>query len=572
MTKTILHAGGCAVALAALAACGGGGGGSSSGGVPATPVPTSSGVPVGGTAVARLTLTEPVTVQSAGTARTRRPLHLPPTTKSVVVSVNGATVATFNYLVNGPTCVVASGTLTCTYDAPVPAGNDTITVQTLNAKDKVLSTATVQQTIAGTTVVPITLLGVPATAQVSFNQKNTSPLGTPATVPLTVTAYDVDSNTISGAYATPIALSDNDTSGHSSVSPASVASSTTAVGMITDGKALNVRIAPSGINGSGDLYIATVVAHEYAVPSGTVAAANAGTGTIVLGGDGAMWFGLQNGIGRADAAGTIAEYPMVQPQQLVRGPDGAVWFTTYFDSSTGVSGKLVRAGAGGTVTKLGSGFGARMTVGADNNFWIVDGNAYVTRVTPAGAATQFSLTTPSGFGSNTTDIAAGPDGNLWILDTAAGRLYTVSTGGSQVASIALTPLPQSGIGGARMTFGADGALWLTSQLSVIRVTTSGATSEYNQLGGFLTAFSGVNAMAPIIAASDGNVWSTGSSFAQKPALFRIAPNGAAVVLLLPPPPSIPSYGGIVPVGIGNGPNGSIWYVRGSSVGWFTPPS
>ena len=93
-----------------------------------------------------------------------------------------------------------------------------------------------------------------------------------------------------------------------------------------DGKAVNARIS-TGPN-TGNLFATGVAAHEYNVPSGTYTSAYAGTGTIVLG-DGAMWFGEQDRIGRSDANGNITEYAMVQPLQLVAGPDGAVWFTTY---------------------------------------------------------------------------------------------------------------------------------------------------------------------------------------------------------------------------------------------------
>jgi hypothetical protein len=332
------------VGFALLAACGGGGSTGGGGGtIPPTPTPvptaTPSSAPV--TSTARLTITDPVGPSTF--AAKKRPLHLPASTKAIAVSANGAPVVTIPYTVNGPTCVISSSTVTCTFDVQVPAGNDSIVVQALNAGGKVLATATVQQTISGTTVVPVTLLGVPANAFVGPTL-SMAPAGGPTSVPLTVTAYDADGNTIAGTYATPVTLTDDDKSGHTSISPNPVVSSTTAVSLNSDGKAANARILTSfnGPGSGGALFATSIAAHEYTVPSGAQTASNAGTGTIVMGGDGAMWFGEQTGVGRATPTGTITEYPMVQPQQMVRGPDGAVWFTTYFDQSTGKSGELCR--------------------------------------------------------------------------------------------------------------------------------------------------------------------------------------------------------------------------------------
>lgn len=129
-------------------------------------------------------------------------------------------------------------------------------------------------------------------------------------------------------------LSDSDASGHSSLSPNSVSDSTTPVALNLDGHVVNLTVG-STLGGVEASFATSLATREYAIPSGTAASANAGTGTIVLGGDGAMWFGEQNGIGRVTTSGAITEFPMVQPQRLVLGPDGAVWFTTYYDSATG---------------------------------------------------------------------------------------------------------------------------------------------------------------------------------------------------------------------------------------------
>jgi streptogramin lyase len=294
----------------------------------------------------------------------------------------------------------------------------------------------------------------------------------------------------------------------------------------------------------------------------------------MLGGDGAMWFGEQNGIGRSDANGNITEYPMVQPQQLVAGPDGAVWFTTYYDNATGVQGELCRVTPDGTVTKRNLNLqGTRIALGADNNFWIAENGASITRVTPAGAVTRFPLTAPGGSAAHANDVVAGPDGNLWVSDGAQNALYVVSTAGTQTRTVAISPPPQNA-GPVRSTFATDGTFWFTTQNSVVRVTpSSGAAAEFNQFPGTLLYLSGIGPGSPILGASDGNIWTTGSWVGGGflPAVFRVAPNGAILALPLPAS-TMPALGPTQATGLANGPGGTVWYVRGKSVGWFTPTS
>ena len=561
-----------------LAACGGGGGGASSGGgpIPATPVPSPSASPpsTSGTSTARVTITDPVGPSTLGAQR--RPKHLPKSTKTIAISANGGAATSFAYGVNSPTCVISPSTVTCTFDVQVPTGNDAIVVQALNGTGKLLATATVQQAVSGTTVVPVTLAGVPSSVTVKL-QQNTAPTGTATSVPLAVTAFDADGNAITGAYATPVTLTDDDKSGHTAISPNPVPSSTTAVGLTYDGGVANARIS-SALAGSGsDGFASGVAAHEYAVPSGTPATSNSGTGTIVLGGDGAMWFGEQNGVGRVDTSGHITEYPSAaQPQVMVRGPDGAVWFSSSFDRSTGNFGELCRVAADGSVTKLNVSMGPRFVVGADGNFWDVDGNGYVKRITPAGTVSTFSLVSPPGAlnpGAHANDIVASPDGNLRVLDYSDEIIYTVSTSGSQLAATQMSPGQYIPSGGSAATFGPDAAIWYVSQFEVIRTTTGGATTEYQQFPGTLTVLNGIGTAAPLLSAADNNIWTTGAWFYGLQTMFRISPSSGAIVALpLPAVPATSVYGQPAAVGEANGPNGTIWYVRGSTVGWFPPPS
>ncbi|HTD33880.1 MAG TPA: hypothetical protein VK665_09490 [Candidatus Elarobacter sp.] len=504
---------------------------------------------------------------------------MPATTKSITISVNGGLPTSYPYGVNGPTCVVASGTVTCTYDVAAPIGADTFAVQALNGTSKVLASATVQATVSvTTTVVSVTLAGVPANANVTL-ASSTVPAGTATAVPVTVTATDADGNTISGAYANPVTLTNDDKSVHTALSPNPVKSSTDTVALNYDGKAaVNARISTTfnttpGFGGA--IFATSLAAHEYAVPSGTPASSNAGTGTIVMGGDGAMWFGEQNGVGRADASGTITEYPMVQPQQMVRGADGAVWFTTYYDRATGNSGELCRVAPDGSVTKLNVNIGARFVLGSDGNFWDVDDNGYVKRVTPSGTVSTFPLTSPPGAlnpGVHVSDIVALPDGNLRALDYANLIIYTVNTSGSQIATTQISTGHYLSPGGSAATVGPDNFIWYVGQNEVVVTPNSGYAYEFSQLPGTLTFLNGVGNGAPMLSGSDVHMWTSGRWLTQAPAMFRITPSfGAVIALPLPDVPPLAPGSQPVVVGAANGPNNTIWYVRGSTVGWFTPP-
>jgi streptogramin lyase len=85
------------------------------------------------------------------------------------------------------------------------------------------------------------------------------------------------------------------------------------------------------------------IANEFPLPSGDAA------GSITLGGDGALWFTdhQRNAIGRIDATGNVAEYPIPSPNalgqpwyglwQIATACDGTVWFT---EPDTGKIGRV----------------------------------------------------------------------------------------------------------------------------------------------------------------------------------------------------------------------------------------
>ena len=55
-------------------------------------------------------------------------------------------------------------------------------------------------------------------------------------------------------------------------------------------------------------------------------------------------------------------------------------------------------------------------------------------------------------------------------------------------------------------------------------------------------------------------------------MFRVVPSTRTVLTVALPIVGAPNLPQPPAVGVGNGANGTIWFVRGNSVGWFTPPA
>ena len=180
---------------------------------------------------------------------------------------------------------------------------------------------------------------------------------------------------------------------------------------------------------------------------------------IARGADGNIWFGMfaAGKIGRITPAGVITEFdiptPDSGPRALAAGPDGAIWFSEFHAS------KIGRITVEGVVTEFAlprpnSGPGD-ITAGADGNMWFVelngtmDGRAVngnkVGRITMRGEITELDIPSPTG---SPTNVAVGPDGNVWYTKGAA--LGRVTADGS----ITEFPLP-AGARGIGLTAGSD---------------------------------------------------------------------------------------------------------------------
>jgi streptogramin lyase len=134
---------------------------------------------------------------------------------------------------------------------------------------------------------------------------------------------------------------------------------------------------------------------------------------ITGGPDGNVWFTKPDDkIGRITTSGVVTEFATptshIWPFAIAAGPDGNVWFT---ESYPGVG----RVTPTGVITEFPVSDIYALAAGADGNLWAA-GFGTVKRINPDGSATAFSIPTETVEWGATLDMAAAPDGSIWIAD------------------------------------------------------------------------------------------------------------------------------------------------------------
>jgi streptogramin lyase len=156
---------------------------------------------------------------------------------------------------------------------------------------------------------------------------------------------------------------------------------------------------------------------------------------IVPGPDGNLWFVLtdSNSIGSMTPQGVSTTYPIAgttcnpgDPVGIAAGSDGALWFTESTQDGTGAF--IGRITTGGTLAylpyPLTNGQPGAMVAGPDEALWFVDMTANVVgRVTTAGLFTFYVVPTAD---ARPEAITVGPDGNLWFTESREYSLGYVS--------------------------------------------------------------------------------------------------------------------------------------------------
>ena len=144
---------------------------------------------------------------------------------------------------------------------------------------------------------------------------------------------------------------------------------------------------------------------------------------ITTGPDGNLWF-TEAGrpvVGRITPGGVISEFAGPSPGRgplplgcdIVTGADGHLWITHLRQQAPGHVDRVSTTGDVETYPSFGTAFAGlpeHITAGGDGALWVVEAYAArLGRITTAGAITEVAL--PAG---DYHDVAAGPDGNLWL--------------------------------------------------------------------------------------------------------------------------------------------------------------
>ncbi len=196
-----------------------------------------------------------------------------------------------------------------------------------------------------------------------------------------------------------------------------------------------------------------------------------------------------------------------------------------------------------------------IAAGPDGNVWYVQSvfPGGIGRSTLTGEMTEFT----SGLSGAAQGIAAGPDGNLWFTEPGAEKIGRITPTGT------ITEFsPAKGSKPAEITAGPEGDMWFTESGNpgaIGRITPAGSITEFTS---GLTKNSQPNGIA---AGPEGDVWFTES--ANPGAIGRITPAGSITEFTT----------GLTknsdPEGITAGPEGNLWFTEAANpgaIGRITP--
>jgi streptogramin lyase len=250
------------------------------------------------------------------------------------------------------------------------------------------------------------------------------------------------------------------------------------------------------------------------------------------------------------ATGDITEFTIptanTDPQGIVAGPDGSLWFTEFFGNNIG------RITSSGVITEFGVPTAGSLPVdiaaGPDGNLWFTEASGNkIGQITTSGVITEFPITGGSGA---VDGITAGPDGNLWFTEQVGNNIARITTGGV----ITEFPIPTTNSQASNLATGSDGNLWFTefSGNKIGRITPSGVITEFG-------VPSASSFPIDIAAGPDGNLW-----FTEIDKIGKITTSGVISEVHLP-------VTGSEPTGIAAGPDGALWFTEagGNNIGRIT---
>jgi streptogramin lyase len=249
--------------------------------------------------------------------------------------------------------------------------------------------------------------------------------------------------------------------------------------------------------------------------------------------------------------------PNLGPWDLVDGGDDRIWFT---EDGLNAFGPLSPGdGLISEVTgKLTHGNPKGITRGPDGNLWIAESAVAgaIARVNPDGSVSEFA----AGLSGSPVDVTAGPDGNVWFVAQSPSGIGRVTPDGTiTMFSAGLTANSNP----SAIAAGDDGNLWFTETADpgrIGRITPDGTITE-NSIG-----LPPNMAPTDIVHGPDGNMWFT---LAGDPGgIGRISPEGVFKIFT-----AVPGEGSADklspnsrPTGIASGTDGALWFTESASPG------
>jgi len=184
---------------------------------------------------------------------------------------------------------------------------------------------------------------------------------------------------------------------------------------------------------------------------------------ICNGPDGNLWFTFRspstNAIGRITPSGSVTLFTSglspgdVAVHDIVEGSDGNLWFTEEFGNRVG------RITTAGVITEFSNGISQQagvsdITAGPDGNLWFSENSANkIGRINTAGIVTEFSqgISPQAGPGS-----MASAKGYVWFTEVGGSRLGRVNTSSGTITEYPIPVVLASDIAAA-----PNGSLWIT---------------------------------------------------------------------------------------------------------------
>ncbi|MCU0307038.1 MAG: hypothetical protein MUE51_04570 [Thermoleophilia bacterium] len=205
-----------------------------------------------------------------------------------------------------------------------------------------------------------------------------------------------------------------------------------------------------------------------------------------------------------------------------------------------------------------------IAVGPDGNLWFAEyANGAVGRITPGGQVTEIPVS--DGTHAFPSGITTGPDGRLWVV-LRSGAVVRLGLDGARttftegITGFSTPPGTRSIPTG--ITAGPDGNIWFAEPDGAVgRITPDGQVTEFRE-GVSQVDGSELGSVIDVAAGPDGNIWYTHVLGR----IGRITPDGQVTEFGAGMSPQA------IPTGIAAGPDGNLWFTElyGDRIGRITP--